>query len=147
MGCSVEVRVPLLDHIFVERVCHLPLARRFEAGRNKPLLRRLMRGILRDSLLDAPKRGFTPPGGFIGSLAYKQADILLDGQLVRHGWVDAKQLEKIIQKGRAMPWLKTLGLRHALGITQSPWFLFRLLAFERWYENLASPAIVHDPLS
>lgn len=136
MGSSVEVRVPFLDHTLVEQVFALPLARRFEIGKSKPLLRRLMRGTLPDSLLNAPKKGFTPPMGFIEDMVNTQTDVILDGQLARSGWVDMKVLQHIITRGKWLPWLTSARIRRRLGIGQSGWFLFRLLSFERWFETL-----------
>jgi asparagine synthase (glutamine-hydrolysing) len=147
MGCSMEVRVPLLDHAFIESVFQLPLVRRFERGRSKPLLRRLMRGTLPDVLLEAPKRGFAPPTDFIVDITNKKADVLLDGKLARSGWVDTAILERMVQKGRNLPWLKVPRVRRAFGIEQAPWFLFRLIAFERWFENVTSPSTIVGPLA
>jgi len=145
MGCSVEVRVPLLDHAFLESVLQLPLARRHEPGRSKPLLRRLMRGRLPESLLEADKRGFAPPEGFVHEITSRKTDELLGGELVRLGWVDPGALRAIIHRGEALPWLHSPRLRRALGLARSSWFLFRLLAFERWFQNLVGTARLIDP--
>ncbi len=138
MGSSVEVRVPFLDHVLVEQVLALPLGRRFEIGKSKPLLRRLMRGVLPASLLEAPKQGFAPPIGFIEEIVKAQADVILGGHLVRSGWVDGKALTPIITRGNALPWVTSAFLRRRLGIGRSGWFLFRLLAFEKWFEALGA---------
>lgn len=138
MGCSVEVRVPLLDHVFVEAVLGLPLARRFNGSTSKPLLKELMQGQLPGTLLNAPKKGFSPPGRFIMDIVHEHVDCVLGGELVRSGWVDSKRLGSIVRNGQALPWLKIGRLRNLLGLVQSPWFLFRVIAFERWYETICS---------
>lgn len=136
MGSSMEVRVPFLDHVLVEQVFALPLARRFEFGKDKPLLRRMMRGTLPDSLLNAPKKGFTPPMNFIEEMVNSKAGVILDGHLVGCGLVNMEVLKPIIAHGKFLPWLKSAPIRRRLGIAQSGWFLFRLLAFEKWFEAL-----------
>lgn len=136
MGCSVEVRVPLLDHELVEKIISLPLARRFDLRQSKPLLRRLMRGILPDEVVERTKRGFSPPNGFIDDLVRKRTEDLLEGCLASQGWLEVPRLQLMIQKTQTLSWLKVPGARRRLGIGCNAWFLFRLIAFERWYEHL-----------
>jgi asparagine synthase (glutamine-hydrolysing) len=71
MGVSLEVRVPILDHRFVERFANLPAAEKVRGGRGKHAFREALRPRLEASLLDGPKRGFdTPLEGWIrGPLA------------------------------------------------------------------------------
>jgi len=138
MGCSVEVRVPLLDHIFVEQVFALPLARRFELGQSKPLLRRLMRGVLPDAVRERTKTGFAPPTAFIDDLVRSRIESVLDGRLASQGWLNGPQLLAMASRSQHLPWIKRSGLRHRLGIGFNAWFLFRLIAFERWYDHLVS---------
>jgi asparagine synthase (glutamine-hydrolysing) len=78
MGNSVEVRVPFADHLLVERVSALPLARRFESGNAKALLKRSLTGLLSREILDRPKRGFTPPGAFIRTIIEANAERVLE---------------------------------------------------------------------
>ena len=138
MGCSVEVRVPLLDHVLVESVLGLPLSKRFHPSQSKPLLRRVMHNILPEELLQAPKQGFSPPMSYIYDLIYGQGDVLRSGQLVRSGWIDAKRLEAIMRGGSTFKWMNSHKIRKALGIERSEWFLFRLLSFERWFDQITS---------
>jgi asparagine synthase (glutamine-hydrolysing) len=87
MASSVEVRVPFLDHIFVEQVLGLPLQRRFRNGETKLLLKRLLVGVLGPEILARPKRGFEPPLTFVREIIAANAERLLDspwpGPLVR----------------------------------------------------------------
>ena len=61
MAHSLEVRVPLVDHVLVETI--FPLPDHVKAGRLQP--KRLLRAALRDRLpaehFSAPKRGFVGP--------------------------------------------------------------------------------------
>lgn len=57
MAASLEVRVPLLDHEWVELAASLPTELRF----NKAILREAMTGILPESILHRKKKGFSVP--------------------------------------------------------------------------------------
>ena len=61
MANSLEVRVPLLDHHFIEFVLTLPFRMRFRHGRGKYLLRKLAERYLPPSILKPRKQGFTVP--------------------------------------------------------------------------------------
>jgi len=57
MAASLEVRVPLLDHEWVELTASLPSALRF----NKMIFREALKGVLPDSILTRGKKGFSAP--------------------------------------------------------------------------------------
>ncbi len=61
MAVSLEVRVPLLDHVFVESLAKVPIERRFLPVQRKQLLRDLALDGLPRTLFDRPKRGFELP--------------------------------------------------------------------------------------
>ncbi|GAB5548983.1 MAG: amidotransferase 1, exosortase A system-associated [Sandaracinaceae bacterium] len=61
MDVSLEVRVPLLDHLVVESLARVPIARRFEPLRRKQLLREMMADDLDPAMFDRPKAGFELP--------------------------------------------------------------------------------------
>src|SRR5438105_3584225 len=61
MAHSLEIRVPFVDHVLVERVFPLPDAVKIGLWRNKGLLKRALRGRLPREHLRAPKRGFVGP--------------------------------------------------------------------------------------
>ena len=61
MAVSLEVRVPLLDHRFVERFAHIPAADKVRGSRGKHALREAMRPRLHGEILDGKKRGFDTP--------------------------------------------------------------------------------------
>ena len=63
MAVSLEVRVPILDHRFVERFAHLPSACKVRGGRGKHAFREALRGRVPASVLDGHKRGFDTPLG------------------------------------------------------------------------------------
>jgi asparagine synthase (glutamine-hydrolysing) len=63
MRHALEVRAPFLDPELVELALSLPASAHFSAGAGKRLLRRALRGVVPDRILDGPKRGFEVPVG------------------------------------------------------------------------------------
>lgn len=61
MAHSLEVRVPLLDHVLVEFVSQLPGAVKVKRGVNKALLVEALKGLLPSETLSLRKRTFTFP--------------------------------------------------------------------------------------
>jgi asparagine synthase (glutamine-hydrolysing) len=61
MSTSVEARVPFLDHHLVEFSMDLPLDLRLRGDVGKYLLKKAVRGLLPDDIIDRPKMGFGAP--------------------------------------------------------------------------------------
>ncbi|MFT7670366.1 MAG: asparagine synthase (glutamine-hydrolyzing) [Planctomycetota bacterium] len=61
MAVGLEVRVPLLDHRFVEAFANLATRHKVQAGRGKHALREALRTRLPGEILDGAKRGFDTP--------------------------------------------------------------------------------------
>ena len=93
MAHSLEVRVPLLDHKFVEYALRLPAENRISEGEGKAVFKNALRGFLPDEILDRPKKGFMVPVVdwmrdelMPEVLALEHSEILLDtGLLSRSG--------------------------------------------------------------
>ena len=68
MGNSVEIRSPLLDFKLIDFVGSLPIEMKYNVDNPKFFLKDILREIVPDYILDAPKRGFTPPISFIDEL-------------------------------------------------------------------------------
>ena len=73
MAHSLEVRVPLLDHVLVEFVSRLPAVLKMKRGVNKALLVETLKGLLPEEIVGQRKRTFTFPWErwLRGSLASK----------------------------------------------------------------------------
>lgn len=140
MGCSVEVRVPYLDHLLVESVLSLPLGRRFSLTTNKPLLKAILRGIVPDGVLGAAKRGFTPPLGDAEHLVLSRSEQIRDG-ILAHSLLESTQLEALFARTRALPWLNIGRVRRWLAIDRPLELLFRIIAFEAWWDELRHSAV------
>jgi asparagine synthase (glutamine-hydrolysing) len=61
MGVSLEGRVPFLDHKFVELALSIPSAVKTKNGELKYILKKAVRGVIPDSVIDRKKQGFGVP--------------------------------------------------------------------------------------
>jgi asparagine synthase (glutamine-hydrolysing) len=61
MGASVEARVPFLDHRFVTFAMGLPQSVRLPGSELKHVLKRAVRGLIPDAIIDRRKQGFAVP--------------------------------------------------------------------------------------
>lgn len=61
MAVSLEARTPFLDYRVVEFARAMPATLRMRGFRLKAFLKRALRGLLPDSILERPKRGFALP--------------------------------------------------------------------------------------
>jgi asparagine synthase (glutamine-hydrolysing) len=61
MGVSLEGRVPFLDHKFVELAMSIPEETKTNGGTLKHVLKKAVRGVIPDELIDRRKQGFGVP--------------------------------------------------------------------------------------
>lgn len=61
MGVSLEGRVPFLDHEFVSLALSIPSHLKLKDGELKHVLKRSVRGLIPDALIDRKKQGFGVP--------------------------------------------------------------------------------------
>jgi asparagine synthase (glutamine-hydrolysing) len=61
MAVSLEARVPFLDHKFVELAMSIPQAVKTRNGVLKSILKKAVRGVIPDELIDRKKQGFGVP--------------------------------------------------------------------------------------
>jgi asparagine synthase (glutamine-hydrolysing) len=120
MAHSIEAREPLLDHTLVELAARLPLGLRFDGQTTKYLLKKALRGLLPDAIIDRPKRGFAVPLGrwFRGRLTGFVADLLLDPHSRTRAFFDASYVRELLR-------------RHERG-RELDLHLWTLLSFELW---------------
>ncbi len=116
MAHGVELRVPLLDHRLIDAVQQLPLSVRFDGQNGKVLLKRMLKNVLPEDIINRPKLGFTPPGPFFKKLILENKEIIFEGYLSTH-FLDKKKMEK--------QWGKFTQLE----------IWFRILVFEKWLET------------
>ncbi len=98
MAHSLEVRVPLLDHEFVEWVSGLPVNMKLRGQEGKYVLKKALEPHLPHDVLYRPKMGFGVPLGkwFRGPLKQRLRESLLDGGLAQTGLFNQTYLERLV---------------------------------------------------
>src|ERR1041385_450832 len=99
MAHSIEARVPLLDHKFVEFAATIPPELKLKGVTTKYIFKKAMEGILPNEILYRPKRGFAVPLGhwFRGQLGSFMRDLLLSGRSIQRGIFNKTYLERLIE--------------------------------------------------
>jgi asparagine synthase (glutamine-hydrolysing) len=120
MAHSLEARVPLLDHEFVEFAARIPVEMKLKNGRTKHIFVRAVRGLLPDRVLDRPKQGFAVPVGswFRRQLGPLVRDTILSETFRRRGMFDGPVIEALVR-------------RHERGRPLDP-HLWTLISIELW---------------
>ena len=126
MMASLEGRVPLLNNDFVAYATSLPLDMKLNGLRTKFLLKRALRGILPDHILDRPKKGFGIPVAdwFRGPLKEQMLSALSPDRLVVHGLFEPRAVKQLVDD-------------HLAGRRDNRKQLWTLFAFELWHEGYA----------
>lgn len=98
MAHALEVRVPILDHLFVEWVSGLPPAMKLRGGEGKYLFKKALRDYLPDDILYRSKQGFAVPlaAWFRGPLRERLRQTLLGEAMTASGIFDTSTLEGMI---------------------------------------------------
>jgi asparagine synthase (glutamine-hydrolysing) len=122
MRCSLEARVPFLDHEFVEFALSVPARHKLRMlhGPNKLLMRRSAAGLVPDAVAARPKRGFKPPldSWFRGRLRAMAHDVLLASDAHLRARVDIGIVRRLLSG-------------HDMG-RQNGHRIWTLLVFELW---------------
>lgn len=125
MATSLEVRVPLLDHLLVEWATSLPIEWKFRAGIQKYILRKLAErvGVPREAL-DRPKQGFAMP--LVHWIRNELKDLimssLLEPRTLQRGYFNPEGVKQLLDE-------------HFRGRHDHSNGIWRLLIFELWHRN------------
>ena len=106
MAHSLEVRVPFLDHTFVQLCSTIPSSLKVRDGVTKYLLKRAARGLVPDRLVDKPKVGFfnAEVGRWLSTQAGKDAsDVLLDPGARYEDILDRRTVTALLTRYRDNP--------------------------------------------
>ena len=128
MMASLEARVPLLNNDFVAYATGLPMSMKLRGMRSKFLLKRALRGVLPDRILDRPKKGFGIPVAdwFRGPLREQLLSVLSPERVRRDGFFDEGMVSGLVRD-------------HLGGTRDNRKQLWTLFAFQLWnqgYEGL-----------
>jgi asparagine synthase (glutamine-hydrolysing) len=101
MGVSLEGRVPFLDHKLVELAMSIPESVKIKNGTLKYILKKSVRGLIPDELIDRKKQGFGVPvyEWFFDRLGIKAREELNDF-CHQTDFLDHKEISRLIEKGQ-----------------------------------------------
>jgi asparagine synthase (glutamine-hydrolysing) len=125
MLTSLEVRVPILDHLFVEWVASLGPEWKMRGGTQKYIFRKLAErvGVPRE-VLYRPKQGFALP--LVHWMRHELKDliltVLLEPRTQQRGYFDPKGVSRLLEE-------------HFSGRRDRSGSIWRLLMFELWHRN------------
>jgi asparagine synthase (glutamine-hydrolysing) len=105
MGVGLECRVPYLDHRFVELALSIPSEQKTRGGELKRVLRRAVRGVIPDELIDRPKQGFRVPMeewvlGRLGERARSEVRSFCRST----GLIDEHEASRLLERPRREAW-------------------------------------------
>ncbi len=138
MATSLECRVPLLDHELVELAARIPSGVKVARGELKSLMKKALKGVLPEEILNRPKRGFGAPMG-----AWLKAELLpLVESLLSRAAVEARGFLRYEPIGRLIE-------DHRANRVDGTDRLLALLNFEVWsriYLDRVAPVAAADQL-
>lgn len=109
MGASLESRVPFLDYKFVELAMSIPPEMKMKNGTLKYILKKAVRGVIPDEIIDRKKQGFAAPikewfDESLGDVAYQELkDFCFSTDLL--DWKEVEKLLKSEKRSNAWPLL------------------------------------------
>jgi len=124
MWHSLEVRVPLVDHLLVELSARLPARYKLDWRRKKILLKQLAARHLPAKIVGHRKQGFESPmaAWLRTDLADYARDILGPSRLDKAGLFDGGYVAAKLEE-------------HLTGRQKNNKLLFSLIMFQEWYER------------
>jgi asparagine synthase (glutamine-hydrolysing) len=125
MATSLEVRVPMLDHEFVEWVVGLPVDWKFRTGTRKYILKKLAERLgIPKELLHRRKQGFQLP--LVDWMRSEMKDqylrVLLEPRTLQRGYFKAEAVRRLVDE-------------HLSGRRNRSGMLWRMLVLELWHRN------------
>lgn len=125
MANSLEMRCPILDHVFVEWVAGLPLKYKFRNGTRKFMFKRLAERLgIPPELLNRPKQGFSMPlvHWMRNELKPMLVEMLLEPRTLQRGYFKPEAIRSLLEE-------------HFRGRRNHSGVLWILLVFELWHRN------------
>ena len=126
MGASLETRVPFLDHKFVELAMSIPEAAITRGGQSKHILKKAVRNVIPDEVINRPKQGFGVPirdwfWGPFGEFARRE----LSGFCRKTDFLDESAVTNLVVSANA----------------RDTWFLLNFALWWKEYIEAASPSM------
>jgi asparagine synthase (glutamine-hydrolysing) len=122
MACSLEARLPLLDHRLVELAFQIPSDQKIRGWSTKRVFKEAVRPLIPPFVLRKPKHGFAVPTDpwFRGDLRSFAFEVLLDERARRRGYFNIPVVERLWRE-------------HAEGRHVWDTHLWLLMNFELWH--------------
>jgi asparagine synthase (glutamine-hydrolysing) len=136
MAVGLEVRVPLLDHKFMEFMAAIPADLKLRGGEGKYLFKQAVRPILGSAIVDRPKMGFSVPlgGWFRGPLKELTEDTLFAPNAYIQSVLDVAQVRR-------------LWTAHQGGFRRFESMIWAVLMLEQWGRNFLAASAGEPPAS
>lgn len=124
MAHSLEAREPLLDHKLIEFVARMPASLKLRGSETKSILKRAIRGLIPDEIIDRKKQGFDVPiqQWFKKDLRAMLIDTLTSSRTRQRGYFKQGAVEAILDE-------------HMRGRRDNSRHLWGLLTLELWHRQ------------
>jgi asparagine synthase (glutamine-hydrolysing) len=105
MGVGLECRVPFLDHRVVELALSIPTRQKTHGSELKRVLRRAVRGVIPDDVIDRPKQGFrVPVEEWLLDRLGERARSDVDAFCRESGLIDRAEAARLLQRPSRNAW-------------------------------------------
>jgi asparagine synthase (glutamine-hydrolysing) len=123
MHHSLEVRVPFLDHKFMEFCATIPAEMKMKWFRKKSLLKKAVADLLPREVLSHRKQGFVGPMAqwLKKDLKAFTLDVLSEKRIIKHGLLDHRTIRKVLEE-------------HFSGREIHDTLIWSLLVFQKWFD-------------
>ena len=127
MAYSVEVRSPFLDYRIIEFARSLPMSYKYEKGKQKKILRDILKEYIPEDVFNQPKKGFAVPIGdwMRNELKEEFMAALNDTFLNKVPNLNVKKFKKILQE-------------HMDGTDNHTANIWKLYTLSKWYEEFGN---------
>lgn len=124
MAHSLEVRSPMVDHVFMEFAASIPSGLKLKGLTKKYIFKQAVRGLLPKSIIDRPKMGFGVPidRWFRRELREMAYDTLLDRRCLDRGLFRQAVVQRLLDE-------------HVSGRAEWHFHLWSLLFLELWFQR------------
>jgi asparagine synthase (glutamine-hydrolysing) len=138
MASSLEARVPFLDHHLIEFSMGIPMSDKIPGNAAKYLLKKAVRGLIPDEIIDRKKMGFGAPMSqwMKGDFGRHVEDSVLSSKLLDRGFFDTAHVRQLFAD-------------HYSGRRDNAQYLWTLFNLTAWYDYWidGTPAQIVEPVA
>lgn len=123
MASSLEARVPFLDHELIEFSMNIPMADKIPGNNPKHLLKKAVRGLIPDEIIDRKKMGFGAPMSqwMRGDFGRHVKASVTTSRLMNRGYFDRANIDALFSD-------------HFSGSRDNSLYLWTLFNLTAWYD-------------